>query len=247
MILHAYLARTVARWVLVFVLVASSGAASDRKMTTPAEQMAWNAVGRLNVTGQGYCTGTLVAPDIVLTAAHCVINRRTGAVVRPDNVHFLAGFRVGTYTAHGRGHRIAVMQGYDRNRKTVHLDLAVVQLRDPMPPDVTPARLHVGVLPGGGFTLLSYGLDRSQLLSAQHDCRFDRRLGPLVYTTCEGLPGVSGAPLLQMVNGKPVMVAVASSIVATVKAPIARGRVLAVEVSLDKVNQLRRQFRHDRR
>jgi len=215
-------------------------------MATPAEQAVWNAVGRLNVTGQGYCTGTLVAPDIVLTAAHCVMNRRTGRVVRPEDIHFLPGFRIGTYEAHGRGDRIAVMPGYDRNRKTVHLDLAAVQLRDPMPSGITPARLHVGVHPQTSFTLLSYGLDRSQILSVQHDCRFDKRQGPLIFTTCEGLPGVSGSPLLQIVDGKPVMVAVASSIIATVKAPVPRGRVLAVEVSLGQINQLRRQFLQDR-
>lgn len=246
MILQAPLVRAVMRCAMLLVVVASTGAAAERQMATPSEQAVWNAVGRLNVTGQGYCTGTLIAPDIVLTAAHCVMNRRTGRVVRPEDIHFLPGFRVGTYEAHGRGNRIAVMPGYDRNRKTVHLDLAAVQLRDPMPSGITPARLHVGVHPQTSFTLLSYGLDRSQILSAQHDCRFDKRQGPLIFTTCEGLPGVSGSPLLQMVDGHPVMVAVASSIIATVKAPIPRGRVLAVEVSLGQINQLRRQFLQDR-
>lgn len=246
MIRLAPLVRAVARYALLLVIAASTGAAADRQMATPAEQAVWNAVGRLNVTGQGYCTGTLVAPDIVLTAAHCVMNRRTGKIVSPEDIHFLPGFRVGTFDAHGRGHRIAVMPGYDRSRRTVHLDLAAVQLRDPMPSGITPARLHVGVHPRTGFTLLSYGLDRSQILSAQHDCRFETRQGPLIFTTCEGVPGVSGAPLLQMVDGRPVMVAVASSIIATVKVPVPRGRVLAVEVSLGQINQLRRQFLPER-
>lgn len=222
--------------------VAAGAAAVERRMTSPAEQAAWGAVGRLNVTGQGFCTGTLVAPDVVLTAAHCVMNRRTGRLVRPDDLHFLPGFRVGSYLAHGQGARVVVMPGYDRARKTVQLDLALVELREPMPSGVPLARLHVGVHPQSEFILLSYGFDRSQLLSAQHDCNFEKRQGPLIFTTCEGVPGVSGAPLFQMVNGRPVLVAVASSIIARVRAPIPRGAVLAVEVSLGQINQLRRQF-----
>ena len=34
--------------------------------------LGWEAVGRLDQEGVGFCTGTLIAPDLVLTAAHCV-------------------------------------------------------------------------------------------------------------------------------------------------------------------------------
>ena len=33
----------------------------------------WSAIGQLTVAGGGACSGTLIAPDVVLTAAHCLI------------------------------------------------------------------------------------------------------------------------------------------------------------------------------
>jgi protease YdgD len=39
----------------------------------------WDAVGQVNVAGyriMGQCTGTLVAPNLVVTAAHCKCRKR---------------------------------------------------------------------------------------------------------------------------------------------------------------------------
>lgn len=52
----------------------------------------WQAVGRLNLGSRGFCTGSLIAPDLVLTAAHCLYDKETGARVADQDIEFLAGW-----------------------------------------------------------------------------------------------------------------------------------------------------------
>src|SRR6056297_3071130 len=59
----------------------------------------WQAIGRVNAGGfksRRMCSGTLVAPARVLTAAHCLL-RRDGAPVALDRLRFVAGLDRGDY------------------------------------------------------------------------------------------------------------------------------------------------------
>jgi protease YdgD len=195
----------------------------DPRRPVPAESAPWHAVGIVETAAGQRCTGTLIGPRSVLTAAHCLIAKDASRLVPPRDVTF----RVGSLAAQAVALRSG--QGFDpRREEPWRSDWAVLTLaaaigegralrlmREPPPEDLAIA------LPG-------WQHDRPGVLVADLGCRvvvfgtFGAQ-GMLVGHDCAGTFGSSGAPLI-------ARTAEGGYLVVGVQAKAALGRALGVAV-----------------
>lgn len=178
------------------------GAFADERRPVSTDETVWRAVGRINQGNGGFCTGALIAPDLVVTAAHCLYHPITGRRLNPNSVHFVAGWAKGEAIAHRRGARIAQSPIFDPGARptpeVMSADLAVIRIEPPIPADLIAPLPVTAAAPGEVAALVvSYARDRAHLASVER-CRaaFPSRRQRPVLANCASVEGASGAPLL---------------------------------------------------
>ena len=156
------------------------------------------AVGRISYgetvkPGAAICSGALVAPDLVLTAAHCV----RGVAGDPAALRFDAGWTANQPSGSRRGMQViltgaaplAGLAGLPR-------DVALIVLDAPFSPrEATPLRLAAPL--EGAFTLHAFRRDSPESPAPPVDCGLRSALPGLLGLDCPVVSGNSGAPLLE--------------------------------------------------
>ena len=161
----------------------------------------WSAVGKVNNSIGGSCTGVTTQRNEVLTAAHCIFNQRTGKFLQPGSLHVLFGYHRGDYTVHARVERYILGPGYDPAKKpeSIASDWAMLTLTEPLPATIRPLQPS-GQVPAAGASLAiaGYGQGRSHVMTGDQDCRvLSAPAEPdLIAHDCRVANGTSGAPLL---------------------------------------------------
>ncbi|POA99819.1 serine protease [Chromobacterium sinusclupearum] len=201
----------------------------DRVLTKP-NKMPWQAVGQLETRSQNICTGTLVAPDVVLTAGHCFLDDKG----RMDKaISFTVGLWGNEYEEQSRITDVyvdkAFLKGLIRRKDGVYIPPAIA------PRDFAFVRLakalgvQQGVIPvfAGNSAQLKqllnerkwtitqggYPVDDQRHLRVHNHCQATalRADGRLTHR-CDTLEGNSGSPIFAIDGqGRATIVAVQSS------------------------------------
>ncbi len=176
---------------------------ADDRVAVEAAQYPWSAMGRLNNGLGGHCSGVLVGRKLLATAAHCLWNPRTRAVIPVSSLTFVAGYDRGQYLKAAKVARMHPAPGWTFGGQPSRIhDWALLELAEPLGDDVGWVALGAEPEPGQPVTAAGYGKDKAHVPTAHLGCRVLERRGPLLVNDCDAVQGDSGGPMLVWRDGQ---------------------------------------------
>jgi protease YdgD len=197
---------------------------ADNRTAIETEVWPWTALGRINREIGGHCTGALIAPDLVLTAAHCLYSFEDERWTIPMEVHFVAGYHRGEYSEHAKAIAFTISPKWvpDRAKDESNIgnDWALVELDHSL--SIEPVQLSSRsfqemklAAAAGELTIAGYNGDYAEILTQDSGCQLVAKAegGRLLLHDCDATYGSSGAPLLLVTPDSAEIIGLQSAIV----------------------------------
>ena len=174
----------------------------------------WGAIGQINVSGYrrtSSCTGSLIATNLVITAAHCVMDPWSRKPFPLHQIHFLAGVRGSSWLGHSTAKCLHFPPGYeyvgpsrilpslplqDVPQRAFLLDVVLIVLKDDLN-NIAPLELDRAEIQSSDISLVhaSYPADRRYVLTGHFGCHLLTRDQDLWFTDCDTHAASSGGPV----------------------------------------------------
>lgn len=231
---------------LLGTVTGEARAQSMALIVAESERETWQAIGKLNANGPaetGGCTATLIAPDRVLTAAHCVVDQTKARIFPFYRINFRPGWHNGEGRPGAKVKSVRVHPDYlsalqdnpgGHNWATLASDLALIELDTPLT-NVMPAKLAEGPIKPGPVAVLGYARRNPEELSDYVGCLGQPFRANVIALSCAVRSGVSGAPVMQQIDGAWQVVGVVSARGSEDTTPIEGFAVNAFRAELDRI------------